>query len=585
MSHSILRASLCGIVLALAACSPQSTLTPPPDPPVAEAGSASQPASMPTRTSRLLVPRDVLADSPGACTALCLDSGDHCVFGANQDNTLRMGLVFINKRQVLKTSWDPSTSGAYAHWVSRYGSVTVNLVGYQMAWAGMNEAGLMISTMSLAGTQGPSPDERPPFLGPYWVQYQLDSHSTVEQVIASDSEIRVAPSAVDHYLVCDRTGDCAVIEFLRGEMVVHRGASLPVQALTNSTYEESLAALEDRDYWPLEASAVAPGGPAAQAGMLEDDRIIAVDGAQLAGEQSIDTFYAMLGGHAAGDEVEFTVVHPGETSPVTLAIQLAPLPEDLSQHSLPPGIPVQVLSMGFLPQYPGDFLSRFAKAAERVQAFEPAGSEADVTYALDSLAAVSRQDTVWSFVFDPASLRVHFRTDRNPSIREVDMTKLDFSCRTPARMLDVHAQVSGDVTDEFVAYTHEASLAHTGSFFAQYQGMSLSPFLVDTLLWGLESSPCREGDNPDQHGELTYRPLLPPTVGWAGLTLLHRAAPFWILLVALSLALVVWRMRLAPPSSTGTRLGWALLTVALGPIGLLAYVLSHRKGPRVAKPL
>jgi len=99
----------------------------------------------------------------GACTALCLDDGDHCVFGANQDNTLKIGLLLINKRSVLKTTWSPNTSGEYARWISRYGSVTVNFVGYQMAWAGMNEAGLMLSTMSLAETQPPMPDERPPF--------------------------------------------------------------------------------------------------------------------------------------------------------------------------------------------------------------------------------------------------------------------------------------------------------------------------------------------------------------------------------------------------------------------------------------
>jgi hypothetical protein len=74
-------------------------------------------------------------------------------------------------------------------------------------------------------------------------------------------------------------------------------------------------------------------------------------------------------------------------------------------------------------------------------------------------------------------------------------------------------------------------------------------------------------------------------VGWAGLTFLHRVAPFWIPLVALSLGVVVWRMRLALPSSVGTRLIWGLLTIVLGPIGLLAYVLSHRKIRQVAEPL
>ena len=131
------------------------------------------PATSPTFAETGLLPLQSV--SPGACTAFCLDNGDHCVFGANQDNTLEIGLLFVNKRQVVKTTWDPSASGEYARWISRYGSVTVNFVGYQMAWAGMNEAGLMISTMSVAATQGPILDERPPFPGPFWMQYQLEA--------------------------------------------------------------------------------------------------------------------------------------------------------------------------------------------------------------------------------------------------------------------------------------------------------------------------------------------------------------------------------------------------------------------------
>jgi penicillin V acylase-like amidase (Ntn superfamily) len=136
--------------------------------------------------------------SPGLCTSFCLDNGDHCVFGTNMDNSLDSGLLFVNKRHVLKTTWDPSTSGQFARWISRYGSVTVNFISYQMAWGGMNEAGLMISTMSLNETQGPITDERLPFQGPFWMQYQLDTHSTIEQVIASDAEIRLPESQIDH---------------------------------------------------------------------------------------------------------------------------------------------------------------------------------------------------------------------------------------------------------------------------------------------------------------------------------------------------------------------------------------------------
>ena len=99
------------------------------------------PAMSPASARTNLLP--IHSTSQGACTSFCLDNGDHCVFGTNLDNTLEMGLLFASKRNVAKTVWNPNTSGEYARWVSRYGSVTVNFVGYQMAWAGMNEAGLM----------------------------------------------------------------------------------------------------------------------------------------------------------------------------------------------------------------------------------------------------------------------------------------------------------------------------------------------------------------------------------------------------------------------------------------------------------
>ncbi len=421
----------------------------------------------------------------GACTAFCVDSDDACVFGANQDNTLDIGLLFVNKRGVQKTTWDPNTSGEYARWISRYGSVTVNFVGYQMAWAGMNEAGLMISTMSVPGTLGPTPDERPPFQTPFWMQYQLDTHWSVEQVIASDAEIRPVPSVVDHYLVCDRTGACATIEFLDGTSVYHTGESLPVKALTNHTYQDSISA------WEKSLS----------------------EGSQ---------------------------------------------PEDNS-------------------------LWRFTTVANRVATAKPSSPDEAVAYAFDTLAAASRQDTVWSFVFDPVNLRAYFRTNHTPNIRYVDFSSLDFSCRTSVKVLDVHGDVSGDISSKLGAYTHADSFAHSTRFFTEYEGMSMSPLLVDTLLWGLESFPCRDDDLSTQTDLVRYRPLLPPTATWAGLMLLHRVGPFWIPLVVLSLAVLIWRMASGQPSPLSRRLAWALVTIVLGPLGFLAYLLIQRKKHHAAE--
>jgi penicillin V acylase-like amidase (Ntn superfamily) len=202
----------------------------------------------------------------------------------------------------------------------------------------------MISTMSLNKTQGPTLDERLQFQSPFWMQYQLDMHSTVEQVIASDSEIRLTESQIGHYLVCDRKGECAAIEFLEGRLVHNTGASLPLKTLTNSTYDISLQVRDE----------IQQGG--------------------------------------------------GE---------------------------------GY-----GNSIRRFVTVADRRSQFAPSDSKEAVDYAFDTLEAVSCEDTVWSFVYDPENLRVYFHSNRNQPIRSLDFSGLDFSCLTPVRMLDVHANVS-----------------------------------------------------------------------------------------------------------------------------------------------
>jgi penicillin V acylase-like amidase (Ntn superfamily) len=514
------------------------------------------------------------------CTSFCINNGDHCVFGTNMDHdTLQLGQVFVNKRHVLKTAWEPSTSGEYARWISEYGSVTLNAVGSQLPWGGMNEAGLMISTMSLVETEEPAPDERPPLAAPFWMQYQLDNSSSIEEVIESEAHVRIT-DAFDHYLVCDRTGDCAVIEFLGGEMVVYTSSSLPAPALTNSTYQDSLMALEDGNYWRLEVFGVSPDGPAAEAGILEGDWITAIDGVELASEQSLETFHSVIGQREPGDEVTLTVRHPGLEDPLPLTLTMAPLPEDMSRYVLPPGVPEQILSLGFLPKGQGDFLVRFATAAEWADAFVPAGSEEAVAYAFDGLEDVSRDDTVWSAVFDPANLHVHFHTNRNPQIRSIEFSQLDLSCETPALMLDVHAEGSGDISGELMEYSREMALDHGIAVATNMWQMDVSALYVETILGGFESFPCME-DNfaaleaPTQYVE-NHPVLLPPAVTWAALMVVHRLWPVWVLLTLLSLGIVIWQLVRGPEIIRGSWAVWILVVVLLGPLGLLVYWLSKR---------
>ncbi|MGD8441181.1 MAG: hypothetical protein PVG53_11630, partial [Holophagae bacterium] len=89
-------------------------------------------------------------------------AGGTTIFGANLDYRYHCrGQVFINPRGLNKTGWLAGTTGVVADWSSAYASVTFNFVGYQLAWAGMNEAGLVMSTMSLYETELPPPDPRP----------------------------------------------------------------------------------------------------------------------------------------------------------------------------------------------------------------------------------------------------------------------------------------------------------------------------------------------------------------------------------------------------------------------------------------
>lgn len=183
-----------------------------------------------------------------ACTSFSFDQNGRPIFGKNYDWHLERGLVIINKRGVSKTALEDRTKdfGPFARWTSKYGSLTFNQYGRELPAGGMNEAGLVVEDMSLRATQYPAPDSRPALGVLQWIQYQLDVHSAVDQVIASDAQLRIHPDGGSgiHFLIADRKGACAVIEFLNGTMVCHTQETLPVKALANSTYARSMTYLK-----------------------------------------------------------------------------------------------------------------------------------------------------------------------------------------------------------------------------------------------------------------------------------------------------------------------------------------------------
>lgn len=171
------------------------------------------------------------------CTSLCLNTSKGTFFGANLDLQWGDGLVFANKRGISKQGYLTNTIGQTAKWNSKYGSLTFNLVGREFAWCGINEAGLVISTMFLDASILPEPDERYPLVSGFWVQYMLDNCKNVSEVIDANSIVRLVDDKC-HFLVADLYGICASIEFLNGKLVYHTGEELPIAAQTNNPYSE-----------------------------------------------------------------------------------------------------------------------------------------------------------------------------------------------------------------------------------------------------------------------------------------------------------------------------------------------------------
>ncbi len=179
--------------------------------------------------------------STNACTTFFMHFNGKMVFGRNYDWMADEGTVCTNQRGLAKTSMK-MPDGNTISWISRWGSITFNQYGKEFPTGGMNEKGLVVELMWLDATSYPQPDERPSLGVLQWIQYQLDNHVSVDEVIKSDTKLRITSKGTPlHYLVADADGHTATIEFLNGKLEVHLGEELPLPVLTNDTYSHSFA--------------------------------------------------------------------------------------------------------------------------------------------------------------------------------------------------------------------------------------------------------------------------------------------------------------------------------------------------------
>ncbi len=127
-------------------------------------------------------------------------------------------------------------------------------------------------------------------------------------------------------------------------------------------------------------------------------------------------------------------------------------------------------------------LSRFVRAARAVRRFMPGPDKSAVGAAFRILDNVRQGHTMWSIVYDIAGKRIHFHTRSRTAERMVDLARLDFSCKTPVRVLDINAPGEGDVTGKFADYTLEANRRLIQSVFGQLDFLKPYQAVASTML-------------------------------------------------------------------------------------------------------
>ncbi len=183
------------------------------------------------------------------CTTFTFKNSEgHVFFGRNYDFPSGVGMVNINQKGMTKEAFVQPPEEKL-NWQSRYGSISFNQIGREFPYGGMNEAGLVIEQMWLRETKYPEMDHRFGLTELQWIQYHLDMSANVQEVIDSDSLLRISTQSVAtlHFLVADEEGNTAVIEFLEGKMQVYQKADLPYTVLANCPYRLSVDFTESNE--------------------------------------------------------------------------------------------------------------------------------------------------------------------------------------------------------------------------------------------------------------------------------------------------------------------------------------------------
>ncbi|NLO91079.1 MAG: linear amide C-N hydrolase [Elusimicrobia bacterium] len=145
---------------------------------------------------------------------------------------------------VKEAAGQPRIAESGAAWTSKYASATIRLRGAtaDLPGCGINEAGLVCEAPVLGSSLQQQEGDKTALNELEFIQYQLDTSATVEDVARSASGFRITQKfAPLHYMCCDASS-CISLE-LSGNGL--KTAPMPVPALTNVSYSSAAERLKE----------------------------------------------------------------------------------------------------------------------------------------------------------------------------------------------------------------------------------------------------------------------------------------------------------------------------------------------------
>jgi choloylglycine hydrolase len=171
-----------------------------------------------------------------------VEKSERAIMAKSYDFSYGIGNLIVNKRNMKKVSLDGSFKLKALRWTSKYGNVTFNQAGIEFPYSGLNEKGVAIEVLLLFEARfNENSNNKKSINESQILQYILDMAENVDEAIELFKKVHIYQMAAGvHYFICDKTKECAVIEYLDGEINIYRGDNLPIKALSNTTYQKAL---------------------------------------------------------------------------------------------------------------------------------------------------------------------------------------------------------------------------------------------------------------------------------------------------------------------------------------------------------